>query len=1101
MRRQLNLRLLIWTVAALVPTVIVVHLLHGYQVRRQAYTLLQRGDLAAENGQPDQALAEYARYLGFVPADNDAREKYVLLLDRTALPVDLPRVVDAMQELLAKRPDLHNVRYRLVHNLIATGRIADAAHELGMLQGHWRDPAEVHHMLGWCQEARGQYREAAASFRAAIAADPARLDSYALLAEVLAERLEGADEAGAVMNAMVEANPKAYRARLIRARYFESRENQAAADQDLDAALALAAAEPAVVLAVAARRQAQGKAAEAYTLLEAGVQQHPDDANLYRAMADLKIRAGDRAAAVEILGRALQRLPSDADLIALQADLLIDQGDLTAAARQAKELRRLVPAAFLPDYLNGRIAVARGQWTEAAILLERCRKQLTPLSVWASRVYALLGLCHRHQGDLVAELAALRRAVAAEPGWPAARVALGVALLDNGRVEDALAELELARAAAESPKELWGAMVRALLARNERLPESQRRWSAVEAALERARAAQPDGSAITILEAEVLAARRDFDAARKALEQARERERKANGKAVVALSCALAELAEQQGNHALADRMLEEAEAERSDNVTVALTRCRLWSRRVPTARTQLAALADSLDQLDGAARTRVRRELAETWTRLGEPARAESLWRQVASDQPDDSRSRFALVELALRANQLDEARQLLTGLRKLEGTDGTLWRFGTAALRLVEARADRAKLAEARSLLQELERRRPDWGRVPLLLARADEMEGHLDAATRHYEQAIERGEAQTGVVTRLLELLLGQGEFLRAEEALGRALQQRPLTGSLARLGAEVAVGNGNLALARSRAERAVHLSSGDYRDYVWLAGILRALGETGEAEKLLREAVQQAGHVPDVWLALVELLAQQERLAEAEAVLTEASRKLPADRRLLTLARGHELMHKLADAEAEFEQAVAARLDDFIVLGQAAEFFGRQDRPELAEPLLRRLLAPDVAAPAERAALARRQLAVVLAARDRAAALNFVPGDSTADLRVQWFVMGQDPAQLGRAIAQFQESLRHQPATPADRLMLAELLVSAGKAPAARSVLEPLATQPAPLPQYLARYADVLVRTGDLDQASRHVAQLERWEPNTTRTRALQAALQKALTEKK
>src|SRR5262249_39030682 len=148
-------------------------------------------------------------------------------------------VVLLIQELLLQRPELHDLRFRLVHNLIAVGRIADAAQQISALAGHWGDPAELKHMLGWCQDAREQYPEAVQSFREAIHLDPTRLDSYALLAEVLSERLGDFGQARQVLDEMVRANPKAYRAHLIRSRYLLRQGEEAAADQDLHTALEL----------------------------------------------------------------------------------------------------------------------------------------------------------------------------------------------------------------------------------------------------------------------------------------------------------------------------------------------------------------------------------------------------------------------------------------------------------------------------------------------------------------------------------------------------------------------------------------------------------------------------------------------------------------------------------------------------------------------------------------------------------------------------------------------------------------------------------------------------------------------------------------------
>src|SRR6267378_3501119 len=125
MHRKLNLRLLIGCFVILVPMALLVYLLHGYQVRRSALTLLERGDRASLQGQAQQALAHYTNYLGFVPDDASAREKYLRLFDRVAAPADRGRVVVLMQKLLLEKPELHDVRFRFVHNLISVGRIGD----------------------------------------------------------------------------------------------------------------------------------------------------------------------------------------------------------------------------------------------------------------------------------------------------------------------------------------------------------------------------------------------------------------------------------------------------------------------------------------------------------------------------------------------------------------------------------------------------------------------------------------------------------------------------------------------------------------------------------------------------------------------------------------------------------------------------------------------------------------------------------------------------------------------------------------------------------------------------------------------------------------
>ena len=711
MRRKLNFKPIVWTLAAFIPAGIGVHFVHGYQVQRGARSLLARGDAALAQDHPDAALADYARYLAIVPNDVDAQEKYVRLLDRIGGPGDRLEVVLQMQQLLLARPELHDIRFRLVHNLIAVGRVADAAQHIEALRGHWENQAELKHMLGWCQEAREQYPQAVESFRAAIALDPKRLDSYALLADVQSDRLGDVEGARETLDAMIAANPKAHGACLIRARFHLKQHEDTDADKDLQTALQLGPDEPAVLLAASDRLVSRGKADEAWALLQNGVARRPREPELYQAMADLKLRAGDRPAAIEALSRGLDKLPKSADLLALQIELRIDDNQMDMAETQTQELRQLAPTSPLVDYLQARLAVTQGRWPIAAPLLVRCRKDIAPSSAWAPRVDTLLGSC-----------------------------------------------------------------------------------------------------------------------------------------------------------------------------------------------------------------------------------------------------------IDEALQSGRADRIRTLAAELRPLEGSQGKLYRYVSAAFQLVEAGSDPVRLAAVQKTLAELERQYPAWGRVSLLQARADERQGNLEDAARHYEHAVEHGEVHPAVVQRLVGLLVERQEYLRAEEALQHYLARRPFTRALTRLAAEVAAANGNAALAHARAGQGVLMPSSDYRNYLWLAKLHQTLGETKEVEPLLREAVSLADHAPDVWIALVEQLGTSDPEAAAEA-MAQVRAKVPADRRALTLARCHEALHQFSQAETEYDRALAARPDDFVTLTQAADYFVRRNRPDRAEPLLRHLLSPAVAAPAAQAEHARRQLALL------------------------------------------------------------------------------------------------------------------------------------------
>src|SRR5262249_21773968 len=150
------------------------------------------------------------------------------------------------------------------------------------------------------------------------------------------------------------------------------------------------------------------------------------------------------------------------------------------------------------------------------------------------------------------------------------------------------------------------------------------------------------------------------------------------------------------------------------------------------------------------------------------------------------------------------------------------------------------------------------------------------------------------------------------------------QSPLDKELARLGADIALGNRDLKRAVALARQAVPAASRDYRDQLWLAHVLWTAGQPAEAEETLRGAVKTAPSNPDVWVALVRHLARTGQHGEAEAVLEEARQKLPKDRVPLTMARGYEALGQLDRSEQVYLDLLKQRPDDFIALASLADF---------------------------------------------------------------------------------------------------------------------------------------------------------------------------------
>ena len=182
-------------------------------------------------------------------------------------------------------------------------------------------------------------------------------------------------------------------------------------------------------------------------------------------------------------------------------------------------------------------------------------------------------------------------------------------------------------------------------------------------------------------------------------------------------------------------------------------------------------------------------------------------------------------------------------------------------------------------------------------------------------------------------------------------------------------------------------------------------------------------------------------------------------------------------------------------------RVAAFHLRLNRPAQAETALRRLLDSGEDASAADLAWARRELAMVLAARgDDAGAqalLGAGPGDA-ADRRARAFVLGARPEGRAEALRRLEAERTAGPLPPDEEFRLAQLYEADGRWPEARERLTALLTADKQNPEYLAHLIDGLLRHEQAEEASAWLARLEAMEPGSERATAFRTRLTAALT---
>src|SRR5438105_1259531 len=84
MRRQLNINLLIWSLASLVLVTTAVHFVHGYQMHHNASALRRQAERALKLSEYGKAADLLRQYLVYEPNDVGAMAAYAAALDKAS---------------------------------------------------------------------------------------------------------------------------------------------------------------------------------------------------------------------------------------------------------------------------------------------------------------------------------------------------------------------------------------------------------------------------------------------------------------------------------------------------------------------------------------------------------------------------------------------------------------------------------------------------------------------------------------------------------------------------------------------------------------------------------------------------------------------------------------------------------------------------------------------------------------------------------------------------------------------------------------------------------------------------------------------------------
>jgi tetratricopeptide (TPR) repeat protein len=1129
----LNVRLLAGTLVALAAVVPAAWFWHARQVRANADGLLARAGQLEQQGDHPAAVAALQRYVQLRPDDVAQRVRLAELFGGSAATRDEKRQALKLYALAqGLAPDKLDVRRRRIELLLELGYLPQASGQAEALlaeQGQSRDPVALRvralalyylRQFGGRVEA-GDLSEAL--FRAVEQAPHDVELAHALAAFLRGQLAEVADSGGErgrqlarqadeVMDRLVADSPDRAIALVARHRYRRDYQLPGSGD-DLRQALALDDQQhlPEVRLAAGQEALAQKqprKAAEFFTAaIEAGLANRAametlEQSHLGLGRAHLAVGSTEEALNAWQMGLKTAD-PSSIELNFEIAQALIALDRLDDADKHLDKLeqeismraRYLMPRPL--SRLEQPVSALRAEWrfarkeyAEAAGLLRQLlvNRHSTPQidEQQRHRLQLRLGMCYAQLKQWDRAASVFQQASDAQPNLPQPLVAAADAWERGGNLVSAIACYEKALGLPGVAPDAWASLAHVRFRNELQIPPAQRRWADFERALAAARELLPQDGAVLLLAAEYAALRNRPHEAARLLDQISQ-----NTATPVKLREEVVLAYERMGRPSQADEALRRWEDLHGASVLTSLVHARLLlaRRRAGDARRALEA---ALVKAPRAERAEVEFQLALLDVETGNRQQARRQLARLAKEHPDDLRFVQFLAELALEGRDAEQLEHSVRHLRRLEGVDGTLWRFFEAQRLALLASGPRDDgLVNAQALQEQIERIRPSWSAAYLLKGHLARQRNQIDEAIAAYQAAIEMGEDRLRVFEHLVDLLYGQHRFEEADQVLELLRGRNQLSPRLAELGIATSV-------RLDESQRAVALAQAQVRDKprdaiarLWLAQALEADGQSDSAQEQLIEATRLAPHDARPWSALLRYYVRAKRPADARRTLAEMTRriKISAEQRPFVLAQAHEIVGDRKAAATLYRQAVQASPKQAVVWQRAAAFFFETDATE-AERCLRQvlLLKPD-------SGLARRMLATLVAARggeenlsDAIQLLERVglPSREQAandQLKARLLLArggGAERLEGQRTLEQLVR--RSDESQTADRLLLAQLYEARGWTSAAEEQIS-LAASHDGSPKTLAAYVDFLLRNERYGEASRWLDELESKAPSS------------------
>ena len=885
---------------------------------------------------------------------------------------------------------------------------------------------------------QGKWRPAEIALKGILQADPSQVEAHRMLAELYLARGQGAAAQHEIESAIAQGmNRDALLADLAEALLLQGEARRVLAEIQPPAG-----AEPLIrgrILALRGYAQAATEDLEgaAATLEEARVLA-PESAKPLIGLARVQAARGDADAARVLLLEALEKDPRALEAWEVMAALEIAAQDSNAAADALGQALMVAPEAMALRLRRAQLRLDLGDPAGAREDLDTLRRQ----GANAPLMLLLQGRLLMSEGKVAQGSEHIERYLGAAPKDPLALYLAGAAFYQQGQLERAQEYTDRLAAIVPGAPQGQALMAAILLGKGD--------VDGADAILGRI----PEEAAIPLLD-EVrlradIAARR-FDAALTRLDR----------------------------------RIATAADPTRDQVIRVRLLAAMEDWEGVRDASGALLAM-----QGLRAGRAEIRNLRIEALLRTGDTEQALAMVRQRAERNPEDATAQAALGVVLGRSGETDAARAAFGEALRLDPASRL------AAINLARLEAGSGDLDAARRSLSTLAEAAPDDPTAILGLAALDLQQGRTDAAETRLREGLAADPSNATLRLSLAARLRERGDFLAALRLIQDAPPEQARTPMMLRTRGELELAADQPAQAVSTFEQLRELRPGVAAPSLLLALARAEAGQMRGVEALIEEALPSAGADPLLAQALGNVYNKQPDDAARERLLEDLERAasgLPVWHLLAA-----DLATKREDPARAIEHLQAARAlapGSRQVYAQLLSLYPGEGRIEEAVALVRDWLADhpqDLSSRMQLASFLLRQGREPDAVAEYRVVLEQESEEPTALNNLAMLTMDTDPK------GALDLARRAQALTPDDWRMvdtLALALLRNGQAGEAARVLGPARGANPGNPTLTYRMAEALAASGDRERARRLLLDIG---PRPFPERAEADALMSALT---